>query len=129
MQNLPSKYTRCALEITRSAIRWKFNMYKKYARSNLSSVGESAFLLITILSIFIFTSQPVQAQEATGPIYIVQPGDSLSSIAARFSVNLQELMAANGITDPNQLAVGQQLIIPGLDGITGILNTEVINFG
>jgi murein DD-endopeptidase MepM/ murein hydrolase activator NlpD len=38
-------------------------------------------------------------------------------------------MAVNGIADPNQLDVGQQLIIPGLDGVTGILNVEVINFG
>jgi hypothetical protein len=38
-------------------------------------------------------------------------------------------MSANGITDPNQLAANQQLVIPGLEGITGILGTEVINFG
>jgi murein DD-endopeptidase MepM/ murein hydrolase activator NlpD len=86
--------------------------------------------LITLLLVLITTSQPVLAQEEpSGPIYIVQPGDSLSSIAARFSVSLQELMAANGITDPNQLAADQQLVIPGLEGVTGILTTEVINFG
>jgi murein DD-endopeptidase MepM/ murein hydrolase activator NlpD len=89
------------------------------------------FILIFFLLAFLLGSQPVQAQEeeSTGPIYIVQPGDSLSSIAARFSVSLQELMAANGITDPNQLSADQQLIIPGLEGITGTLTTEVINFG
>jgi len=92
-------------------------------------MSKRAFLIIVLLSIFVFTSRPVQAQEVTGPVYIVQPGDSLSSIAARFSVSLQELMAANGITDPNQLAADQQLVIPGLEGITGTLTTEVINFG
>ncbi len=75
-----------------------------------------------------FPFHPVQAQDA-GPIYIVQPGDSLSAIAARFNVSLNELMAANNIENPNQLAPGQQLIIPGLEGVTGILRTEVINFG
>ena len=63
--------------------------------------------------------QPVQAQEANGPVYVVQPGDSLSSIAARFNVNVNDLMSVNGIINPNQLDAGQQLIIPGLEGITG----------
>ncbi len=89
-----------------------------------------AFLFITLLSIFAFTSQPAQAQEGpTGPVYVVQPGDSLSSIASRFSVSLTELMAANKITDANSLDVGQQLVIPGLEGIAGTLSTNVINFG
>lgn len=86
----------------------------------------SLFLLIILISGLVF--QPASAQ-AGGPVYIVQPGDNLSSIAERFSVNLTDLMSANNITDPNQVDVGQQLIIPGLDGITGILSTEVINFG
>jgi murein DD-endopeptidase MepM/ murein hydrolase activator NlpD len=38
-------------------------------------------------------------------------------------------MEANGITDPNQLDAGQELIIPGLEGVSGILNTRFINFG
>jgi murein DD-endopeptidase MepM/ murein hydrolase activator NlpD len=85
------------------------------------------FLLFLIVSILI-SFQPAQAQ-STGPIYIVQPGDSLYSIAARFSISLDELLAANGIIDANQLAVGQQLVIPGLQGVTGILDTRFINFG
>lgn len=83
-----------------------------------------ALLLLTLIVPF----KPALAQD-TGPIYIVQPGDSLYSIAARFSISLDELLAANGIADANSLAVGQQLIIPGLDGITGILDTKFINFG
>ncbi len=83
------------------------------------------FLVITILT----PLSPVQAQGSTGPIYIVQPGDSLSSIAARFNVSLNDLMSANNIADPNQLTAGQSLIIPGLDGVTGTLNTRFINFG
>lgn len=86
-------------------------------------------LIFFLLASLIASSQPVHAQEISGPIYIVQPGDSLSSIAARFNVSMNELMAANGITDPNQLAADQQLVIPGLEGITGLLSTEIINFG
>ena len=45
-------------------------------------------------------------------LYRVQPGDTLSSIAQRFGVSLQALMEANGITDPDQIYVGQLLRIP-----------------
>ena len=85
-------------------------------------------LIIVLLLSLIITTKPAQAQD-TGPVYIVQSGDSLSSIASRFSVSLADLMSANSITDANSLDVGQQLIIPGMENITGVLNTEIINFG
>ena len=85
-------------------------------------------ILFLFVIISLLMAQPVAAQ-AVGPIYIVQPGDTLSSIAARFGVSVDDLMAANGIADPNLLSAGQQLIIPGLEGITGVLDTEVIAFG
>lgn len=72
--------------------------------------------------------QRVSAQ-AAGPVYVVQPDDTLGSIAARFNVSINDLMAANNISDPNVLDVGQQIVIPGLEGISGILDTEVIGFG
>lgn len=62
-------------------------------------------------------------------MYIVQPGDTLSSIANGFNVSLNELLDANPTIDPNLLAQGQRIVIPGLEGITGILDTEVIAFG
>lgn len=76
----------------------------------------------------LFVVQPVSAQSA-GPVYIVQPNDTLYSIAARFNVSMASLMAANNISDANLISVGQQLVIPGLTGITGVLDTEVIGFG
>ena len=68
-------------------------------------------------------------QPATGPIYIVQAGDGLSSIASRFGVSLADLIAANNITDANNIAIGDQVIIPGLEGISGILTTEIVGYG
>ncbi len=48
--------------------------------------------------------------------YTVQANDSPSSIAAQFGVTAEAIMEANGIVDPTALVVGQELIIPGVDG-------------
>jgi murein DD-endopeptidase MepM/ murein hydrolase activator NlpD len=64
-----------------------------------------------------------------GPIYVVQPNEYLSTIAERFNVSLDDLMAVNQITNPNLISEGQRLVIPGLQGITGILDSEIVNFG
>jgi LysM repeat protein len=47
-------------------------------------------------------------------LYIVQAGDTLSGLARDFGSTVEEIMAANGITDPNAIQVGQTLIIPSL---------------
>lgn len=50
-----------------------------------------------------------------GETYIVQEGDTLASIAADKygDASLDDYLAeANGITDPESLAIGQELIIP-----------------
>ena len=47
-----------------------------------------------------------------GEIYIVQEGDIPVDIAERFGITAEELMEANGITDPTSLFIGQELIIP-----------------
>ena len=85
-------------------------------------------LLLLLVILTLLLPRPVGAQGG-GAIYIVQPGDTLSSIADRFGVTLDDLMAANSIVNANLLAVGQQLIIPGLEGVSGILDTQVIGFG
>lgn len=49
-------------------------------------------------------------------VYIVQPGDTLWSIARRFGTTVEAIAWVNGIINPNYIYVGQRLIIPG--GIT-----------
>jgi LysM repeat protein len=46
--------------------------------------------------------------------YIVKAGDTLSKIADSFETTVDEIIAANGIADPNTIEVGQRLIIPSL---------------
>ncbi|MCH8025380.1 MAG: LysM peptidoglycan-binding domain-containing protein [Chloroflexi bacterium] len=47
-----------------------------------------------------------------GEIYIVQEGDIPVTIAEQFGITAEELLEANGITDPTSLQIGQELIIP-----------------
>ncbi len=66
--------------------------------------------------------QPVQAQESTpdaenddaeGPtVHVVQLGETLGSISQRYSVTVEDIMAANGLDNPNFISVGQEFIIP-----------------
>jgi murein DD-endopeptidase MepM/ murein hydrolase activator NlpD len=45
-------------------------------------------------------------------IYVVQSGDTLGKIAAQFGVTIEELMQLNGLSNPDYLSVGQELLIP-----------------
>lgn len=47
--------------------------------------------------------------------YTVEQGDTLGAIAVKLDVPIENLMAANGLTNPDTLDVGQVLIVPSLD--------------
>jgi LysM repeat protein len=51
-------------------------------------------------------------------LHIVQAGDTLGQLAELYNTTVEEIMATNGLTDPNQLQVGQELIIPSLVDVT-----------
>lgn len=59
---------------------------------------------------------PALAQAAADTIYVVQVGDTLSSIAQRYGLNMVELAMANGVINPNLIYVGQRLKVPHLIG-------------
>lgn len=52
--------------------------------------------------------------EGQGVEHIVQPGEGLSQIAAKYGVDEATIAAANGITNRNLLRAGQKLTIPGI---------------
>jgi murein DD-endopeptidase MepM/ murein hydrolase activator NlpD len=86
---------------------------------------------VIIALILVFSSiQAVSAQDnGTLPVYIVQPGENMTEIAQKFNITLQELINANNLIDPNLISAGTQLFVPGLEGVSGVLTTEEVNFG
>jgi murein DD-endopeptidase MepM/ murein hydrolase activator NlpD len=88
----------------------------------------TAFILSFLL---IFSATPVSAQTSTpssGPTYIVQEGDTLWSIASRFNISVPDIQAANNMSTQD-IFVGDKLVIPGLEGLSGILVTKLVPFG
>ena len=88
----------------------------------------AVFILACLL---ILSVTPVSAQTPTpppGPSYIVQEGDTLWEIAARFNVSVPAIQAANNMSGQD-IFVGDKLIIPGLEGLSGTLVTKPVPFG
>jgi len=53
------------------------------------------------------------AQKAGTITYIVQKGDTLSSIARKFHTSVSTLQQLNHFSDPNNLVVGSSILVPG----------------
>ena len=53
------------------------------------------------------------APTASSTTYIVQKGDTLSAIAARYGTTYQSLAAINNIPDANKIYPGQEIIVNG----------------
>jgi LysM repeat protein len=47
-----------------------------------------------------------------GNTHVVQPGDTLYSIAVRYDTTVQALVVANNLSSPNLIYVGQTLTVP-----------------
>lgn len=71
-------------------------------------------LLVCVLACALAFAAPTLPAQAQGGsrTYVVQPGDTLFSIAARFGVSVSELATINGFYDIHRLFVGQVLILP-----------------
>jgi murein DD-endopeptidase MepM/ murein hydrolase activator NlpD len=70
--------------------------------------------LTLALALALLLAWPARAQEDSGLIHIVQPGENLFRIALRYGVTVEAIAAANGIADQRTIYVGQELRIPGV---------------
>ncbi|NDJ60617.1 MAG: LysM peptidoglycan-binding domain-containing protein [Chloroflexi bacterium] len=71
-------------------------------------------MFVTILALLLLTGAVVTAQddpEPTPESYVIQPGDTLSAIAARFDTTIRALSRANAIPNINLIFFGNQLQI------------------
>jgi len=95
----------------------------------------SKFRIYFYLFFFLFTAlvastKAADAQSETGhPVYIVQAGDTLSLIANRFGTTIESLVELNKLENPNSLDIGDTLLIPGFEGIEGVLEIKAVPLG
>lgn len=74
-------------------------------------IGQQGVLILFLL--FILPTWIWAAPPQNGPIiHIVQWGENLTGIAARYGVTIEAITAANNIANPNRIYVGQRLVIP-----------------
>jgi murein DD-endopeptidase MepM/ murein hydrolase activator NlpD len=92
-------------------------------------VKKSTSLIIALFLIIINFSVTFAQDNSENPIYIVQPGENLTEIADKFNISVQEIISINGIIDSNLISAGTKLIIPGLDGVSGLLKPYPVQIG
>ena len=92
----------------------------KFTRSAL-------FLLVALMLLTI----PVSAQENSnnGPVYIVKAGDTLWTIARKLHISYEDLLAVNELDTESSIIPGIELVIPGWEDISGVLDTVRVPYG
>lgn len=84
-------------------------MDRRHRRRYLATVAG----LLAIVAMFGMQSAAVASY------HIVQPGESLGTIAWEYGVSSAAIVEANGISDPNLIVTGTELYIPDGDSATG----------
>lgn len=85
--------------------------------------------VLVLSSLFANSSVKAQSDIPDEPLYLVQEGDTLWDIASRFGVPIEELQLVNSISDAAQIEVGTHLVIPGFEGIQGLLEIRTMTYG
>ncbi len=71
------------------------------------------WIIALVFGVVSLWTGPVLAQGGTE--HVVRTGESLAQIAALYDVSVADMMAKNGLTDPDFIYVGQTLTIPSQD--------------
>jgi murein DD-endopeptidase MepM/ murein hydrolase activator NlpD len=86
-------------------------------------------LVASLILLPALMAAPVSRAQVNGPVYIVQAGDSYWAIADAFKVTVADLLAANGFSQNHIINPGDRMVIPGYDGIDGLLDTQTVELG
>jgi LysM repeat protein len=86
----------------------------KRAVASKKVLARAAVWLIVLLVLL-----SASATAAAGGIHVVQRGENLSRISARYGVSINSLMQVNSIRDPNRIFIGQRLTIPSSSSSSG----------
>ena len=89
----------------------------------------SIFVLLVCLIFVGGQTANAQDEVQTETRYVVQAGDTLTEIAVRFGIEVNSLTAVNEISNPNSLFVGQELVIPNVDWVSGVLDVYRVPVG
>ena len=93
---------RAANRLTRSRPGFQINLSRK-----LAAAGFAALLLLP-LGVIVAHAQELAPQSR----YVVQPGDTLDSVAAEFGVDPAAIVAASAIENPPSLTPDEIIVIP-----------------
>lgn len=74
------------------------------------------------------TATPTPIPSADQCTYTVEPGDTLFSIAGRFNTSVSDIAQANGLTNVNQIYVGQKLVIPDCESDQEPPSSECVTY-
>jgi LysM repeat protein len=80
---------------------------------------------VPILNAQLTPVAPALAPETRSPArptrYVVQPGDSLQSVAARNGLRPDTLASVNQLDQPDLLQPGSSLLVPAMDGVVHVV--------
>jgi len=82
----------------------------------MSTWARIAWSTLLLAALLLIGMKPAAAQEPA--IHVVNAGESLSSIAARYGVSASAIAQANGLKNLDWVYVGQRLRIPGASSVS-----------
>jgi murein DD-endopeptidase MepM/ murein hydrolase activator NlpD len=94
----------------------------------LNKLIRSAILILVTL---ILVTAPVSAQENSnsGPVYVIKSGDTLWTIARKLHISYDDLLAVNDLDSSSSIIPGMELVIPGLEDLSGVMDTVQVSYG
>src|SRR5690349_23372627 len=81
-----------------------------------SSTNMRLIRLLLALALALISPGIARAQAQT-QVHTVQPGETIQDIATAYGLRSVSVMAANALSNPDLLQVGQSLVIPPVDGV------------